>query len=183
MVKHMKLAFGQQLGAIFQIAYVVDDIRAAIHEHARRLHIGPWQLLEHFTPQWQKYRGKPTELDASIAISFSGSMMFELIQQHNDVPSVFRDVVNRRGYGLHHLAVSTRDFEGDCARYRGMGYEPIFEAAAEGGLRVAYFDTLATLPAMLEIMDMPVSIESRWASLQSECAKWDGRDAILESRA
>ena len=176
----MKLAFGQPLGAIFQIAYVVQDIRAAIHEHAGRLRIGPWLLLEHFVPTWQKYRGRPTRLDASIAISFSGSMMFELIQQHNDVPSVFQDVVNRRGYGLHHLAVSTRDFEGECAKYRASGFEPVFEAAAEGGLRVAYFDTLATLPGMLEVMDMPASIEARWAALQASCANWNGREAILE---
>jgi len=175
----MKLAFGQELGAIFQIAYVVEDIRAAIEEHARRLRIGPWLLLEHFEPLWQTYRGRPTQLDASLAISFSGSMMFELIQQHDDVPSVFRDVVQRRGYGLHHLAVSTRDFEAECARYRGMGYEPVFEAAADGGLRVAYFDTLATLPAMLEIMDMPASVESRWASLQALCAAWDGRNPLI----
>lgn len=175
----MKLAFGQELGAIFQIAYVVQDIRAAIHEHATRLRIGPWLLLEHFVPIWQRYRGQPTALDASLAISFSGSMMFELIQQHNGVPSVFQDVVNRRGYGLHHLAVSTRDFEADCAKYRRMGYEPVFEAAAEGGLHVAYFDTLASLPAMLEIMDMPESIESRWAGLQATCAQWDGREPIL----
>jgi hypothetical protein len=175
----MKLAFGQPLGAIFQIAYVVQDIRAAIQEHATRLRIGPWLLLPHFVPTWQKYRGRPTELDASLAISFSGSMMFELIQQHNDVPSVFQEVVSRRGYGLHHLAVSSRDFEGDCAKYRDMGYEPVFEAAADAGLRVAYFDTTATLSAMLEIMDMPPSLESRWASLQAECAKWDGRDPIL----
>jgi Glyoxalase/Bleomycin resistance protein/Dioxygenase superfamily len=177
----MQLAFGQPLGAIFQIAYIVPDIDAAIREQATRLRIGPWLLLEHFVPTWQKYRGRPTELDASIAISFSGSMMFELIQQHNDVPSVFQDVVNRRGYGLHHIAVSTRDFGNDCAKYRGMGYEPVFEAAADGGLRVAYFDTLATLPAMLEVMDMPVSVESRWASLQANCAAWDGRDPILMS--
>lgn len=175
----MKLAFGQELGAIFQIAYVVQDMRAAIREHATRLRIGPWLLLEHFEPLWQKYRGRPTELDASLAISFSGSMMFELIQQHNDVPSVFQDVVNRRGYGLHHLAVSTHDFAGDCAKYRDMGYEPVFEAAGEGGLRVAYFDTLAMLPAMLEVMDMPATVETRWASLQATCAKWDGRDPIL----
>lgn len=175
----MRLAFGQELGAIFQIAYVVQDIRAAIHEHATRLRIGPWLLLEHFVPIWQKYRGRPTELDASLAISFSGSMMFELIQQHNDVPSVFQDVVKRRGYGLHHLAVSTRDFEGDCTKYRGLGYEPVFEAAGDGGLRVAYFDTQSILPAMLEIMDMPESVESRWASLQATCSHWDGRDPIL----
>ena len=174
-----KLAFGQDLGAIFQIAYVVQDIHVAIREHATRLRIGPWLVLEHFVPTWQKYRGRPTQLDASLAISFSGSMMFELIQQHNDVPSVFQEVVDRRGYGLHHLAVSTRDFEGDCARYRSNGYEPVFEAAGEEGLRVAYFDTLGTLPAMLEIMDMPASVESRWASLQAACAKWDGRDPIL----
>ncbi len=176
----MKLAFGQPLGAIFQIAYVVQDIRAAIHEHATRLRIGPWLLLEHFVPTWQTYRGRPTELDASLAISFSGSMMFELIQQHNDVPSVFQDVVNRRGFGLHHLAVSTRDFQGECAKYRAMGFEPVFEAAAEGGLRVAYFDTLAMLPGMLEVMDMPASVESRWASLQATCADWDGREPILK---
>jgi hypothetical protein len=174
----MRLLFGQPVGTVCQIAHVVPDIRAAIDEHATRMRIGPWLLLEHFVPIRQRYRGRPTELDASIAISFSGSVMLELIQQHNDVPSVFREVVSRRGYGLHHIALSTQDFEGDCARYRGMGYEPVFEAAVEGGLRVAYFDTLATLPAMLEIIDIPAPLESQWDRLQASCAAWDGRDPL-----
>lgn len=174
----MRNAFGQQVGSLCQIAYVVEDIHAAIREQAARWRIGPWLLLEHFVPIWQKYRGRPTELDASLAISFSGSMMIELIQQHNDVPSVFRDVVDRRGYGLHHLAVSTRDFEADCAKYRSMGHEPVFEAAGEGGLRVAYFDLLETLSAILEVIDIPPQIESQWVRLQARCADWDGGDLL-----
>jgi len=42
-------------------------------------------------------------------MSFAGHVMIELIEQHNDVPSVYRNIAEKRGYGFHHWGVATAD--------------------------------------------------------------------------
>ncbi|MEJ0043966.1 MAG: hypothetical protein WDM81_17900 [Rhizomicrobium sp.] len=44
------LNFGQPDKGIMQMAYVVPDLRAAMDEWVRRLNVGPWFVLDHFTP-------------------------------------------------------------------------------------------------------------------------------------
>ena len=44
-----QLDFGQPIGGIMQMAYVVPDIAAAMTRWAADLRVGPWFLLDHFT--------------------------------------------------------------------------------------------------------------------------------------
>jgi hypothetical protein len=44
-----ELGFGQSVGQIVQMAYVVEDIRAAMDLWIRDCGVGPWFLLETFT--------------------------------------------------------------------------------------------------------------------------------------
>ena len=60
------LSFGQPLGGIVQMAYIVPDIHKAIDEWVRRLNVGPWFLLEHFTGERPVYRGKSSTADVEI---------------------------------------------------------------------------------------------------------------------
>jgi hypothetical protein len=175
------LATGQPLGSIFQVAYVVPSLEAAITHYASCLGAAPWVVLEHFQPLSQQYRGQPTALDLSIALAFSGSMMIELIQQHDDLPSVYGEVVDSRGYGFHHFAVTTRDFEADSAKYSTLGYETVFEAVLPDRLdraRVAYFDARANLPGMIELVEINEKVDAFFGALRAAATKWDGKDLI-----
>jgi len=172
------LAFGQPLGAVFQTALIVPDIDEAITHYVNLLGIGPWTMIRHFPPIRQKYRGGATDLDVSIATAYSGSMMMEIIQQHNDTQSVFTDTIAERGYGLHHYAVTTDKFDEDVARYTAMGGAPDFEAIAPARMdnaRVAYFDTRKELGAMLEVVEINPSVESFFASVRAPSLDWDGK--------
>ena len=182
MQDNFELAKSRPFGArIFQIAYVVPSLEAAIPHYASCLSAGPWVVLDHFRPLSQKYRGQPTDLDLSLALAYSDSIMVELIQQHDGLPSVYRDVVDSRGYGFHHFAVSTLDYEEDCAKYSGLGYEAAFEAVVPETLdkaRVTYFDARADLPGMIELVEFNEKVDAFFGSLRVAAANWDGQNLI-----
>jgi hypothetical protein len=172
------VCFGQPDNGIIQAAYVVEDIRRAIEEWTKTLRVGPWFLLEHFTGGDAKYRGKPTNVDVAIAMSFAGHMMVELIQQHNDAPSVYRDVVAKRGYGFHHWGFATSDFDHNVERYRARGCELAFYARVPSGGRVGYMDTTAFLPGMVELIELGASFDLIFSRMYRETIGWDGKDPI-----
>src|SRR5262249_6607996 len=94
---------------IMQIAYIVPDLKAAVDQYVKGMKVGPWFVSEHFAGQDMKYRGAPTSVDMAIAMSYSNQMCIELIQQLNDVPSVYTDARKRNGWGFHHWGVGTYD--------------------------------------------------------------------------
>jgi hypothetical protein len=57
-------------------------------------------MLDSFTGVDPQYRGEPSEADVSLAMSFAGHMMVELIQERSKAPSVYREVIEKRGSGL-----------------------------------------------------------------------------------
>ena len=117
------LNFGSPLDGVMQTAFIVEDIRKEMDRFTELLGIGPWFLRERGRFAVQTYRGEPTEVELAIAMGYCGSMNYELIQQLNDVPSVYRDVVEQRGYGLHHFGYVVGDYAAGCAKYSGQGFE------------------------------------------------------------
>ena len=79
-----ELGFGQTIGQIVQMAYVVEDIRAAMDLWIHDCGVGPWFLLESFTGPEQRYRGQPVTADIKLAMSFAGHMNIELIQPRDN---------------------------------------------------------------------------------------------------
>ena len=94
------VSFGQPADGIIQMAYVVEDIHQAMRDWSSKLKVGPWFLLERFTGVDPEYRGQSTACEIALAMSFAGHMNVELIQQLNDAPSVYRETIERRGYGF-----------------------------------------------------------------------------------
>jgi hypothetical protein len=163
---------------ILQIAYTVPDIEAAIRAHAERLKIGPWFVRGPFQSAKARYRGAPSSLSLTIAISFSGPLMLELIQQHDDAPSVYRETIGRQGHGFHHWGVACDSFDDQLAAYRALGHEPVFSDETPSGARVAYLDTTRELPGMIELIEMTDANRARYAKMQGIVASWDGHDPI-----
>ncbi len=172
------LNFGQPVDGLIQTALVVEDIRKSMEELTRHMRIGPWFLRENFVFGKQEYYGKPSTAELSIAMGYSGHMLFELIQQHNDEPSVYRDVVTKRGYGLHHFGVAAARFDDAVAGYHARGYRTAFWAEVAPGVRVEYFDTTDVLPAMVELIEMKPSVEAMFTAFQQASVGWDGADPV-----
>lgn len=177
----MDTSFGQPVGAICQIAFTVPDLHAAIPVYADRVHAGPWLLMEHLRPTTQCYRGEPTTQDVSLAIAFTGSMMVELIEQHDPGPSVYRETVDRKGHGFHHFAVTSTAFDTAEAAYLATGYQAAFTAGmgpAFGDARVTYLDTTTDLPGMIELIELTPEADAFFGSIKALCDAWDGTELI-----
>ena len=138
--------------SITQVGYVVTDLDAAMERWTTTVGAGPFERLNHVKVVDGLYRGTPTDVDISVAIAEVGGIQLELIEQHNDVPSCYRDLFPAGGEGLHHVAVQPEDFDAEVARYEALGCPQAFGGLYEGG-RFVYMDTSSQLGIMVELVE------------------------------
>ena len=117
----------------------------------------------------------------TIAMSYSNQMCIELIQQLNDTPSVYTEIRDRRGYGFHHWGVGTYEFERDAAHYRASGCALAFYTMLRGA-PLAYFDTTAQLPGMVELIEMNKMREDMFTMMYDASLAWDGSEPVRARR-
>lgn len=173
-----QVGFGQPDDGIIQMAYVVPDLHAAMAQWTQSLHVGPWFVLEHFTGVDAVYRGQPSRAELTLAMSFAGHMNIELIQPKNDAPSVYCEVLERRGYGFHHWGVATWNFDAAVARYESAGHPLAFRLAVPSGGRVAYMDTTGVLPGYTELIELGGAFEEVFGRFYRASLGWDGKDPV-----
>ncbi|MDB6092029.1 MAG: hypothetical protein JWN85_4813 [Gammaproteobacteria bacterium] len=176
--------FGQPLGGIMQVAYVVPNLREAMALWTSELRVGPFFLFENFQLDELQHRGRAATLHMSLACAYSGSMCFELIEQHDTEPSVYRDVIVSRGYGFHHWARSTQSFDADVRRYESSGAPlAMYGVATVAGARVAYMDAREKLGGMVELIELTPAIDSLFGAMKRAAEGWDGSHPIRTSVA
>lgn len=177
------LNYGQPLGGITQAAYVVEDIDASMAVFTRLLNVGPWFVTGPFVPAKGVYRGKPTTMRLTLAVAYSGHLMVELIQQHDQQPSVYQEMVHKTGYGFHHYAVPVADIDAEIARYESLGYALAFSDVSPRGARVAYMDSAKDVFGMIELVQMSARVEAIYTSFYHASIGWDGRDPVRRADA
>jgi hypothetical protein len=176
------LNFGQPAGGIIQVAYVVESLERSMREFTERLGIGPWFVTGPFRPPEGIYRGQPTHVSLTLAVGFSGHMSFELIEQHDEGPSVYREMIESRGYGFHHWGRPTADLDAEVERYHSLGYAPAFSDRSPRGYRVVYIDTTRDLPGMIELMEATPALETRYTEMYLASVGWDGTDPVRRAK-
>jgi hypothetical protein len=166
--------------AIVQQAYYVSNLDAAIERWHGMLGIGPFFVRRHIALPEVRYRGRPTTLDISAAYVQAGSIQLELVTQHDDLPSGFRDMYRGDEQGLHHVAVIPEDYAGLIARYESLGCPVTTELRTASGRGAAYVDTRALNGHMLEIYLPNDGLRALYAQVADAAASWDGRDLVIE---
>jgi hypothetical protein len=170
--------FGQKAGQVVQTAYVVKDVRAAIDWWIKDGKVGPWFLLDSFTGPEQRYRGEPTEADVAIAMSFAGHMMIELIQPKDARPSVYRETIEARGYGFHHLGIAFEDVEAARSQYHQRGYHVAFSTPVPSGGTVYYMGDGPGAPGFIELIPATQGMDEMFTRYWKASVDWDGRDPV-----
>ena len=170
--------FGQEVGRVIQTAYVVKDIRAAINWWITSANTGPWFLLDNFLADDHVYRGTKSTADVSIAMAFAGSMCIELIQPLDNNPSVYKETVDQRGYGFHHIGVAVHDVDAEIAAYAAKGYEVAFRAGVPTGGAVAYLDNGVNDPGFLELIPANEGMNEVFTRFWAASVGWDGTDPV-----
>jgi hypothetical protein len=172
------LGFGQKVGQIVQTAYVVQDIRASIDWWINDAKVGPWYLLDSFMGPEQRYRGESTEADMAVAMAFAGHMNIELIQPKDNKPSVFQEIIQKRGYGFHHVGVAVKDVEAERAEYAKRGYHVGFSTPVPSGGTVYFMGDGLNAPGFVELIPATRGMDEMFTRYWRASVNWNGRDPI-----
>lgn len=168
----------KRLGPIMQIAYVVEDLDEAVAHWAGVLGTGPFFVLRHMEYQANEYRGENCTADVSLAFAYSGDMNIELIQQHNDAPSVFRDFIEKHGFGQQHVAVMSDDLEADHRWLGEQGIALVQRLVNGNGTQTMFFETALHGGAMLELIERSPATDAAFAYMKQAAADWDGKSPV-----
>lgn len=147
---------------LFQVAYLVNDIDASIQKWSDLFGAGPFVVADHHRTDRFMYRGTDTEADVSYAFGYLGDLMIQFIVQHDDQPSIYRDMYAYGQEGQHHVAYLVHDFEAEYQRLIDMGFEPACRLYADG-VDAAYFDTRSVTGGFTEIHGDPPHILGSFA--------------------
>jgi hypothetical protein len=161
----------------FQIGHVVDDLIAAAHRWAVVFGIGPFHVLPISDQQLTMPDGEVRSLRIQVAAAQAGPVQIELIQQHCDTPSIYRDWSRGGTSGFHQLATVTADYEAKKAHYEQRGL-PVAAESLGGRFRVAYIDTSDEFGFYTEIVERTPMFVEQLGLVSKTCATWDGTDPV-----
>ncbi len=161
-----------------QIAYHVADPASAAIDYARRFGWGPFFLFEHIALSSCLYRGAPATFDHSSAYGQAGELMIELITQHDDAPSVLRDVYPREGVGVHHLAHFVPSVDAALEQARAAGTAVAMDACTATGTRFAMLDTTPQLGHMIELYEGAGELLKFYRYVRRAAEGWDGAQPL-----
>ncbi|MGV0745904.1 VOC family protein [Mycolicibacterium sp. XJ870] len=164
-------------GTVCQIGYVVPDLDAAIAGWLQ-MGVGPWFVIRGL-PQQALYRGEPCEVTLSLALSNSGDLQVELIQQLDDTTSVFTEFLAATGGGFHQLAYWAKDFDDAMAKLAEAGWPMVWSGGQGEGVRFAYFEP-PTGATIVEIMELTDASQGMATFVRQAAARWDGSDPVRE---
>ncbi|RJG03150.1 VOC family protein [Noviherbaspirillum sedimenti] len=163
-------------GPIMQIAYVVDDLDAAIDYWTGVMGVGPFFLIERPVFENGYYENAPQVMNMTAAMAFSGGLQVELILQHDDTPSIFTQR-RPKDNGVHHLAALTEDIDAAVDYLEARGGRRL-QGADVGGGRIAYVDT-GTPAGILELAQLAPEVLQLFDVIRAAGAAWDGQQRIM----
>ena len=165
---------------VLQLAYVVNDVREAAARWTKTFGIGPFFVLERPEVANPVYRGAPGEVAFSAALAQAGDVHIELIEQHCDSPSCYRDLIPKGQEGFHHVAVIVEDYEKEVARYEALGF-PVASSGEFGPLKFCYVDTSPVMNCMVEVLEDLPFIHNYFARIREAAEGWDGARPIRDA--
>lgn len=164
---------------IVQVAYVVNDMEAALKQWIDLKMAGPFYMIDKLEMDNPIYRSKTGDVDATIALAYSGNMCIELIKQNCNSPSVYKELLGSKGAGFHHWGIFPKNYEQALTEYQNKGFDLAFEASV-GGARFAYLDTVAKLGGMTELFEPSPQIKEVFSFVEQESRDWDGKNPIRQ---
>lgn len=157
-------------GPIRQIGYIVRDLDAAVQSWCA-LGVGPWFTIRNLEQKDCRYRGELSEPTISLALANSGPMQIELIQQHDDTPSIYREFLEAGNEGFHQLAWWVDDFDAMLQKAAVAGWPIVW--SGEGGVRFAYFEPEPNISTIFEVMELTDSSRGMAELVASAADQWD----------
>ncbi len=165
----------------FQEAYLVNDVEDACQRWSDLFGAGPFVTTHHHKTDTFDYRGTEHEADVSYAFGYLGEMMIQFITQHDDTPSIYRDMFAAGEEGFHHVGILVHDFEAEFERLESLGFDCATRLYADG-VDAAYFDTRSVNGCFTEIHGDPPHILGAFAGWRRAHELWQPGDSAFIRR-
>lgn len=130
------------MGPAMQVAYMVDDIDAAMKHWQEEYGVGPFLVSRNAVPLTNAYyRGQKAQTTRlNIAFAYVGDMQVELIELIGDTPGLYKEALDRKNYGVHHYAVLVDDFPKAYNWALDNGFDAVLDAGMDGLARMSYME-------------------------------------------
>jgi len=169
-----------QLGQVSQVGFVVADVEKAAREWVRLTGAGPF-FVGSFRMDDCFYRGRTVSMDITTALAYLGDTQIQLVQPNGDGPNIFSELLaqtSNPGGVFHHIHLLTDDVAREIARFRAQEVEMVSYSEVAGVLKVAIFDTIATLGGLLQYYQFNPSSQRQFKIVHDIHLNWDGKDPI-----
>ena len=140
-------------GPANQVAYVVEDIDAAVQHWHDEYGVGPFLVCRNEAPLANAYyRGaRVQETRINIAFAYVGDIQLELIELIGDTPSHYKEALDRKQTSVHHYCVCVEDFPAAYNYALDNGFIALIDAGMDGLARMSYVENDQGL--ILEIVE------------------------------
>jgi hypothetical protein len=166
------------LGEVMQLAYVPADFDGALKYWIEVMGAGPFFALDHVQLTDVKHRGVPSDIDFSMVLGQWGDMQIELIRQHNDAPSIYKEWRDAGREGLQHVCILVDDMAHARAVCAAAGAQVAQEGKTGNGGEVIYVDTGGGPGTMVEILQTGAGSKEFFAMIRDAARNWDGSNPI-----
>jgi methylmalonyl-CoA/ethylmalonyl-CoA epimerase len=151
----------QALGTsrLVQVGIVVADVESTARAWSQILGLPmpEIRMTDEFDLARTEYEGAPTFARARMAFLNVGQVDIELLEPVGE-PSTWNDHLRAHGPGLHHVAFEIAGMANKRAYLNSQGLKPLQSGEYVGG-RYEYFDSLARLGAILELLEHDHPVE------------------------
>lgn len=124
-------------GAVRQFGFVVTNLDEAIAAWVG-LGVGPWFVTREIKMEGCLYRGQPAEPVISIALANAGDMQIELIAQHDESPSIYKEFLDATGGGFNQVAYWVKDVDAVRKDAEAAGWTEVW--SGDPGVKFSYLE-------------------------------------------
>lgn len=144
---------------IAQICIIVPDIEEAVKNFWDKFGVGPWHFYTYGKPLVKRMtrHGKTADYKMRVALSNIGTMRIELIEPVEG-DTVYKEFVEKHGYGIHHLGIITENIRESLKQAREAGIAMTMDGAGFGlddDGHYAYLDTEELIHTTIELIERP----------------------------
>lgn len=172
------------VGPFRQVGHIVRDFDAALRYWTEVMGAGPFYVMRKIQFDNFRYLDKPSPSPCvSLAFGQAGPVQIELIAQHDDVPSGYRDFLDAGREGAQHLAAWFGDHESYDRAYRLLLDRGMFvrHESTGPGPRFSYFSHGDGSYPELELAEALLPSQNGFFDfIAQQSQNWDGRDPVRQ---
>ncbi len=149
--------------AVAQICFVTDNLERSLEWFSGLTGMTPSHIGKAADHAEAKavYHGKPAEVSCRLAIFKFDNIDVEFLEPGPE-KSAWRDLLEEKGPGVHHIAFKTKNMTKRAAYLTGKGFPELQRAEFDGSHgRYAYFDTTKDLGIQLELLEWNETMEKQ----------------------